>query len=71
MVLPGVGASAACADAPCGEWLDTAARGAIEAGTPFLGVCVGFQLLYERSDESPGARGLGVLRGGSIDCPRG
>jgi len=36
---------------------------AIERGTPFLGLCLGLQLLFERSEESPGARGLGVFPG--------
>jgi imidazole glycerol phosphate synthase glutamine amidotransferase subunit len=36
---------------------------AIASGTPFLGICVGFQMLFEGSDETPGARGLGVFAG--------
>lgn len=63
VVLPGVGAFGRCADAlrQCG--LDEVATGAIASGRPFLGICVGMQLLYERSEESPGAGGLGVLAG--------
>ena len=34
-------------------------------GTPFLGICLGLQLLFERSEESPGAEGLGLLKGKS------
>jgi glutamine amidotransferase len=39
------------------------ALAAVEAGTPFLGICVGMQMLYEGSDESPGVPGLAVLPG--------
>ena len=35
----------------------------IERGTPFLGICVGLQLLFEESEESPGKKGLGILKG--------
>jgi len=37
--------------------------GAIRAGVPLLGICVGMQLLFETSDEAPGLEGLGILRG--------
>ncbi|MGO8859875.1 MAG: imidazole glycerol phosphate synthase subunit HisH [Acidimicrobiales bacterium] len=63
VVLPGVGAFGACARALRESGLEAAARSAIEAGVPFFGVCIGFQLLYEGSDESPEAPGLGVLAG--------
>jgi glutamine amidotransferase len=63
VVLPGVGAFGACAAALERSGLDVAARRAAERGTPLLGICVGFQLLYEDSEESPGASGLGVLAG--------
>ena len=63
VVLPGVGAFGACMDAlrDCG--LDDVAATAAHDRRPFLGVCVGMQMLYEGSDESPGALGLGVLSG--------
>jgi imidazole glycerol-phosphate synthase subunit HisH len=63
VVLPGVGAFGACARALRDSGLEEVARSAIEAGVPFFGVCIGFQLLYEGSDESPEAPGLGVLAG--------
>ncbi len=63
MVLPGVGAFGPCAAALRRTGLHEAALGAIEAGVPFLGICVGFQLLYEGSEEAPGEAGLGVLAG--------
>jgi glutamine amidotransferase len=43
--------------------LDKVAIAAAEAGTPFLGICVGMQLLYEGSEENPGRTGLGLLPG--------
>jgi len=76
VVLPGVGNFGRCAQALHETGLGDAAREAIDRGTPFFGVCVGFQLLYERSEESPGARGLGVLAGevrripAGVKCPQ-
>jgi glutamine amidotransferase len=63
VVLPGVGAFGACARALRESGLESVARAALDAGVPFFGVCVGFQLLYEGSIESPGATGLGVFQG--------
>lgn len=63
VVLPGVGAFGACARALCASGLDSVAHRAIAEGVPFLGVCVGFQLLFEGSDEDPQAAGLGVIPG--------
>ena len=63
VVLPGVGAFGACMDALRDCQLDEVAIAAAHDDRPFLGVCVGMQMLYEGSDESPGAVGLGVLSG--------
>jgi glutamine amidotransferase len=63
VVLPGVGAFGRCAEALRSTGLDVVALDAVAAGKPFLGICVGFQLLYEGSEEAPGAAGLGVLAG--------
>jgi glutamine amidotransferase len=71
VVLPGVGAFGRCAAALAAAGLDEAVRQAIEAGRPFLGICVGFQLLYTGSEESPGAQGLGVLPGVVRVLPEG
>ena len=71
VVLPGVGAFGPCADALAATGLDDVARRAIDGGAPFLGICVGMQLLYESSEESPGAVGLGVLRGSVRRLPDG
>lgn len=61
LVLPGVGAfgDAARKLAPYKEHL----LAELEAGKPLLGICLGMQLLFESSDESPGALGLGYIRG--------
>ncbi len=63
VVLPGVGAFGACMQALYATDLASAAREAAHSGRPFLGICVGMQLLYEASDESPGVPGLGILPG--------
>lgn len=63
VVLPGVGSFGTCADALRSSGLGRVATQAIESGVPFLGICVGFQLLYEASEESPGTPGLGVFTG--------
>jgi glutamine amidotransferase len=71
VVLPGVGAFGPCAQALRASGLGDAALAAIEAGSPFLGICVGFQLLYEGSDEDPADEGLGVLPGVVRRLPAG
>jgi imidazole glycerol-phosphate synthase subunit HisH len=71
VVLPGVGAFGACARALADSGLEKPARGALDAGVPFFGVCVGFQLLYEGSVESPGASGMGVFAGTVAALPDG
>ena len=71
VVLPGVGAFGRCAEALARTGLGDAALGAIALGVPFLGICVGFQLLYEGSEEDPSATGLGVLPGTVRRLPDG
>lgn len=63
VVLPGVGGFGRCIEALRDSGLDKVALDAIEAGKPFLGICVGMQMLYEGSEESPGVAGLGILPG--------
>jgi glutamine amidotransferase len=61
VVLPGVGHFRRCAEALRDSGLDVAAKAAAGADVPFLGVCIGMQLLYDGSEEAPGVPGLGVL----------
>ncbi|HEV3265891.1 MAG TPA: imidazole glycerol phosphate synthase subunit HisH [Acidimicrobiales bacterium] len=63
VVLPGVGAFGPCARALRASGLDAVALDAVARSVPFLGICIGFQLLYEGSDEDPTTPGLGVLPG--------
>jgi len=71
VVLPGVGAFGRCMEALRASGLDRVALDAIAGGTPFLGICVGMQMLYERSDESPDVHGLGVVRASVSHLPTG
>jgi glutamine amidotransferase len=63
VVLPGVGNFGRCMAALRDSSLDRVALDAISSGKPFLGICVGMQMLYEGSEESPGVAGLGILAG--------
>jgi imidazole glycerol-phosphate synthase subunit HisH len=63
VVLPGVGAFGDCVKKLSGRGMDEACGEAYGAGKPFLGVCVGLQVLFEGSEESPGVGGLGILPG--------
>jgi glutamine amidotransferase len=63
LVLPGVGAFAACMKALKARGFDRMVRERARAGTPLLGVCVGMQLLFDESDEFGSTPGLGLLRG--------
>ena len=71
VVLPGVGAFGRCMAALHRCRLDLAAADAIDRGVPFLGICVGMQMLYEGSEEDPGVAGLGVLPGLVRRLPEG
>ncbi|HEX5365444.1 MAG TPA: imidazole glycerol phosphate synthase subunit HisH [Acidimicrobiales bacterium] len=63
VVLPGVGNFGRCMQALDDRGLDELAIECAASGRPFLGVCVGMQMLYEGSEESPDVPGLGVLPG--------
>jgi len=71
VVLPGVGEFGRCAGALRAGGLDAVARDAVARGIPFLGICVGFQVLYEGSEEDPSAKGLGILPGTVRALPDG
>ncbi|HEY5297697.1 MAG TPA: imidazole glycerol phosphate synthase subunit HisH [Verrucomicrobiae bacterium] len=64
MVLPGVGAFDDCINALRKQELLAAARDFIQSGKPFLGICVGYQALFERSEEfNSCVAGLGIFQG--------
>jgi glutamine amidotransferase len=63
VVLPGVGAFGRCMEALRESGLEAPARRAIDDGRPFLGICIGMQMLYEWSEEDPEVKGMGVLPG--------
>jgi glutamine amidotransferase len=71
VVLPGVGAFGRCMEALRESGLDQAALSAIDAGTPFMGICIGMQMLYDGSEENPEVQGLGVLSGRVRELPEG
>lgn len=63
LVLPGVGAFGDCSAALARQGLAPAIRDWIEKDKPFLGICIGYQILFESSEETQGAPGLGIFRG--------
>jgi len=63
LVLPGVGAFAACMKALKEYGFDELVKERVKQGTPLLGVCVGMQMLFEESEEFGMSAGLGFLRG--------
>jgi glutamine amidotransferase len=63
LVLPGVGAFAACMNELAARGFDELVRERVHEGTPLLGVCVGMQMLFEQSEEFGQTIGLGLLRG--------
>ena len=69
VVLPGVGAFGDAMGNLRRTGLDNVIRKVAEKGTPFLGICLGLQLLFERSDEAPGVEGLGILKGEILRIP--
>lgn len=62
LVMPGQGAFGQCARALTGA-LGDAVREHLRAGRPYLGICLGLQVLFGSSEESPGCAGLGVFEG--------
>ena len=65
VVMPGQGAFGGCVAGLCrdGGALRDAVLAAIRAGKPYLGICMGMQVLFDSSEEEPGCAGLGVLPG--------
>ena len=69
VILPGVGAFGDAMANLKKFGLDKVIYEVVENGTPFLGICLGLQLLFERSDETPGVAGLGILKGEILRIP--
>lgn len=68
-VLPGVGAFGEAMAGLSSRKLDSAVRDFVREGRPLLGICLGLQVLFESSEESPGVQGLGVLPGKVLRLP--
>ena len=71
VVLPGVGNFGDCMQNLEKFGLVPVIREIASSGKPFLGICVGLQLLFEESEESPGVKGLGILKGRILRIPEG
>ena len=71
IILPGVGAFGDAMERLKGYDLVPVIKEEIAKGKPFFGICLGLQLLYEESEESPGISGIGALRGKIRKIPKG
>ena len=71
VILPGVGAFGDAMEKIRQYGLEEVIRQVVDRGTPFLGICLGLQLLFEESEESPGAKRLGILKGKIRRIPGG
>jgi len=69
VILPGVGAFGDAMEKLHAYGLVEVIREIVSKGIPFLGICLGLQLLFERSDESKGVSGLGLLKGEILRIP--
>ena len=68
-ILPGVGAFGEAMSALRSRRLEPAIGDFVASGRPFLGICLGLQVLFDTSEESPGVAGLGLLRGKILRLP--
>ena len=69
VILPGVGSFGEAMKKLREYNLEKVIHEVVAKGTPFLGICLGLQLLFERSDESPDTKGLGLLKGEIVRIP--
>jgi glutamine amidotransferase len=69
VVLPGVGAFGRCMESLRDAGLEATVHDTIDGGRPFLGICVGMQMLFDGSDETRGVAGLGVVPGRVVRLP--
>lgn len=70
VILPGVGAFGDAMDKLSRYRLIDVMKEVTDRGVPFLGICLGLQLLFDRSDEAPGVEGLGILKGEILKIPK-
>lgn len=71
LVLPGVGSFGDCVSHLHEHQLWEPIKSWIRAGRPYFGICLGYQVLFESSEETPGVEGLGVLPGKVVRFPSG
>ncbi len=69
VILPGVGAFGDAMDKIRGYGLEEVIKEVVANKTPFLGICLGLQLMFEKSEESEGVRGLSLLKGEILRLP--
>ena len=69
VILPGVGAFGDAMGKLHQYGLVEVIKEVVRKGTPFIGICLGLQLLFESSDETPGVEGLGILKGKILRIP--
>lgn len=69
VILPGVGSFGDAMSKLQDYGMVPVIKKVIEKGTPFLGICLGLQLLFESSEETPGVPGLGILKGKIVKIP--
>ena len=69
IILPGVGSFGDAMDSIRSRGLEEVIKNAASGEKPFLGICLGLQLLFEESEESPGVKGLGVFKGSIVKIP--
>ena len=70
VILPGVGAFADAMEKIRHYGLEETIHEVVEKNIPFLGICLGLQLMFESSDEGPGVKGLGLLPGKILRIPK-
>lgn len=69
VILPGVGSFGIAMENIRKYQLEDVIKQVVSSGTPFIGICLGMQLLFEESEESPGVKGLSILKGKIVRIP--
>jgi imidazole glycerol-phosphate synthase subunit HisH len=69
VILPGVGSFGSAMENIRKLGLEEAIKELVKKGKPFLGICLGLQMLFESSEESPGVKGLSILPGKILRIP--